>query len=252
MAFMIDVAERRACPADEWEARRRLARLYRIADTMGLSDLIYNHISLRVPGRDGELLLNPFGTLYRTVTASSLVRIDHQGNVLDGSGSRVNRAGVVIHAAVHAARPEVDCVLHAHSVAGMAVAAQRDGLLPITQHAMMFHGRIGYHDYQSFATADAERELIARDLGPHDILILRNHGTLVCGRSVAECLHNAWHLERACQAQVRAQAGAIHMPDPAVMAQTSARMHAIPLEYFELFWEACLDLLPARGADCDA
>ena len=250
---MVCIMERDAYPPDEWEARRKLARLYRLAEQMGLSDRIYNHISLRVPGRDGELLLNPFGTLYRTVTASTLVKIDHAGNVLDGSGSRVNRAGVVIHAAVHAARPEVACVLHAHSVAGMAVSAQREGLLPITQHAMMFHGRIGYHAYQSFATADAERELIARDLGPHDILILRNHGTLVCGRSVAECLHNAWHLERACQAQLLAQAGgALHMPDQQVMAMTSARMQAIPLEYYELFWEACLDLLPGRGEDCDA
>ena len=236
----------------EWTVRCNLAKLYRLADMHGMSDLIYNHISMRVPGMEDALFLNPFGMLYSDVTASALVRIDHLGNPLDDPKARVNRAGVVIHAAVHAARPEVQCVLHAHTVAGMAVSAQAEGLLPLTQHAMMFHGRIGYHDYQSFATADEERALIAHDLGTNDILILRNHGTLVCGRNVGECFHTAWHLERACQAQLMARAGGrLHLPPADVMEKTSARMAAAPPEYYDFFWNACLDLLPDRGKACE-
>jgi len=238
----------------EWKARCDLAILYRIAALHGMSDLIYNHISLRLPDAPEHLLINPFGLLFSKVTASSLIKIDHAGEIVDPhapANARINRAGVVIHSAVHRARPEMACVIHSHTTAGMAVSAQRDGLLPLTQHAMMFHGRIGYHDYESFATQDDERERIARDFGDNEVMILRNHGVLVGGRSVGEAFHSAYHLERACQAQVMAQASAsLNFPAEEIALKTAARMASIPLDHYDFFWTQCHGLLPDDGEDC--
>lgn len=245
----------RAYSEAEWRARCDLAALCRIAAIYEMSDLIYNHISLRIPGASEHLLINPFGLLFNRITATSLVKIDLSGNLVDSLGRadlRINRAGVVLHTAVHKERPEMDCVIHSHTTAGMAVSAQKDGLLPITQHAMMFHGRVGYHDYESFATNSEEQQRIARDLGDNEILVLRKHGMLIAGRSVGEAFHSAYHLERACQAQLMAQSGGVtlHFPSASVARLTADRMATIPPEHYEFFWKCCLDLLPDRGAEC--
>lgn len=249
---MSDVAARYD-PA-EWQVRCDLAALYRLAGRLGMSDIVYNHISARVPGTDDEFLINPFGTLYQDMTASALVRIDRDGKVTDAHAPaevRVNPAGFVIHSAVHMARPELACVIHHHTVAGMAVSAQRAGLLPITQHAMIFHGRIAFHDYESFASEIDERSRIAADLGPHDVMILRNHGVLVAGRSIGEAFHNAWHFERACEAQLAALAGGaeLNQPAPGVAEKTADRMSRILAAHYDYFWQCSLRLLETPDRD---
>lgn len=236
----------------EWRIRCDLAALYRLADHFGMSDLIYTHISARLPGTE-HFLINPLGTLFAQMTASALVKIGPEGEIVDPDQRdrvRVNAAGFNIHAAVHLHRPDIGCVIHSHTVAGMAISAQQDGLLPLTQHAMMFHGRIAFHEYESFATQAEERGRITADLGRHDIMILRNHGMLVGGRSIGEAFHSAYHLERACQAQVMAVTGgaALHYPPEHVAAKTAQRMEAIPMAHYDFFFNACLGLL-ADDAD---
>jgi ribulose-5-phosphate 4-epimerase/fuculose-1-phosphate aldolase len=209
---------------DEWRTRVDLAACYRLLAHFRMTDLTYTHISARVPGADERFLLNAFGLLFEEVTASSLVTVNAAGAVLhDATGLGINPAGFVIHSAVHAARPDINCVLHTHTMAGMAVAAQEEGLLPLTQHAMRFHGRLGYHEYEGIALDQAERQRLARDLGPHSALILRNHGLLTCGSSIAEAFNLMYYLERACQAQVGALAGGrpLHMPSAEAMNMTA-------------------------------
>jgi ribulose-5-phosphate 4-epimerase/fuculose-1-phosphate aldolase len=208
---------------EEWRTRVDLAACYRLLAYHRWTDQIYTHVSARVPGSH-DFLINAFGTLFDEVTASSLVRIDIEGNVLeDPTGLSVNRAGFVIHGAVHAARPEVACVIHTHTAAGIAVAAQEDGLLPISQHAMRYHGRMAYHDYEGVALDAAEQERLVADLGPRWVMILRNHGLLACGRTVREAFEHIYYLERACQAQVAALAGGLKLriPPPEVIEKTA-------------------------------
>jgi ribulose-5-phosphate 4-epimerase/fuculose-1-phosphate aldolase len=190
----------------EWQARVDLAACYRLHAHYGWTDLIYTHISARVPGSHEHFLINPFGLMFDEVTASSLVKIDLDGNILSPTKHTIHRAGFVIHSAVHAARPDARCVIHAHTRAGMAVSAMKCGLLPLTQHAMLFHGRVAYHDSEGLANNLSERERIAADLGDKQVLILRNHGTLVAGKSVGQAFSMMWHLEGAMRAQVDALA----------------------------------------------
>ncbi|MBL8380108.1 MAG: class II aldolase/adducin family protein [Burkholderiales bacterium] len=200
--------------AAEREARVDLAACYRLAARYGWTDLIYTHISARVPGEDGHFLLNPFGWMFDEITASSLVKVDLEGNKVDDSPHRIHRAGFVIHSAIHAARPDAGCVIHSHTRAGMAVSMMECGLLPLTQHAMLFHGRVGYHASEGFALALDERRRLAEDLGDKPILILRNHGTLVAGATVAQAFSMMWHLEKAMQAQVDAMASGTPLSQP--------------------------------------
>ncbi|WP_404710350.1 class II aldolase/adducin family protein [Sphingomonas sp. MMS24-J13] len=237
----------------EWQVRCDLAALYRLADRYGMSDLIYTHISARVPGTH-DFLINPLGTLFGDMTASALVRIDLDGVIVDPAlrdTVRVNAAGFNIHSAVHRARADIACVIHSHTVAGMALSAQTRGLLPLTQHAMMFHDGIAFHDYESFATKEDERERIAADLGDKDIMILRNHGMLVGGRSIGEAFHSAYHLERATQAQLMATAGGaeLNMPNQGVPEATATRMRAITQAHYAFFFESCLALLAGDRTD---
>ena len=194
------------CPAHitegEWRMRVDLAACYRLHAHYGWTDLIYTHISARVPGAQEHFLLNPFGLMFDEVTASNLVKIDLDGNVISSQGHAIHRAGFVIHSAVHAARPDALCVIHAHTRAGMAVSCMQVGLLNLTQHAMFFHDRLAYHDSEGLANDLSERERLARDLGGKQIMILRNHGTLVAGQSVAQAFSMMWHLECAMKAQV--------------------------------------------------
>jgi ribulose-5-phosphate 4-epimerase/fuculose-1-phosphate aldolase len=188
----------------EWEMRVNLAACYRLMAVYDMTEMIANHISARVPGSHNEFLINPYGMLYEEVTASSLIRIDLDGNVLfNATGYGVNRAGYVIHSAVHAARPDVECVIHTHTIAGMAVSAMKCGLLPIAQTSMRF-AEIAYHDYEGIAINLDERERLVQDLGNHEGMILRNHGLLAAGASIPEAFNNMFRLERACQVQVAA------------------------------------------------
>lgn len=192
--------------APERQARIDLAACYRLHAHYGWTDLIYTHISARVPGPDDHFLINPFGLMFDEITASNLVKIDLEGNVLSPTEHTVHRAGFVIHSAVHRARADANCVIHAHTRAGMAVSAMKCGLLPLTQHAMLFHRRVAYHDSEGLANNLSERERLAADLGDKQVLILRNHGTLVAGQSVAQAFSMMWHLEGAMRAQVDALA----------------------------------------------
>lgn len=188
----------------ERQLRVDLAACYRLIDLYGMSDGILNHISARVPGEQAHFLINPFGMLYEEITASSLIKIDLDGTVIENAnpGYSVNLPGYVIHSAIHGARHDVACVLHTHTPAGMAVSALECGLLPLNQTAMRFAGSIGYHDFEGVVVDLDERERLVRNLADNDALILRNHGLLTVGRTVAEAFVNMQRLERTCQTQL--------------------------------------------------
>lgn len=198
------------CTEEEWQARIDLAACYRLVEMYGMSDMMANHISARVPGEEGTYLINPYGMMYEEITASSLIKVDLDGNVLakpdfGALNYGINKAGAVIHGAIHGARPEVGCVIHTHSWASMAVSSLECGLLPITQTAMRFL-KIGYHDYQGVVLKNDEQESLIRDLGTGEALILRNHGVLTVGRSVGEAFNWMHRLELACRSQLAAMA----------------------------------------------
>jgi ribulose-5-phosphate 4-epimerase/fuculose-1-phosphate aldolase len=213
--------------AAEWEARVDCACAYRLVKHFGMDDLIYNHISARIPGTE-EFLLNPMGLTYDEICASSLIKVDLAGKVLwqpefpKGLGYKFNLAGYVIHGAIHQAKPELHCVVHTHSLAGMAVASLKKGLLPMTQTAMRF-ARVAYHDYEGVVLDMEERERLLGNLGDCDVMLLRNHGTLAVGRTVAEAFNNAYRLERACRSQLLAQAcnDEVLLPSQEVFEKTS-------------------------------
>lgn len=236
----------------EWQMRVDIAACYRLVALFGMNDLVYNHISGRVPGEEGHFLINPYGFAYEEVTASSLIKIDFDGKlVLDsGTGYGVNLAGFVIHSAVHRARADVGCVIHTHSPAGMAVSALKCGLLPLTQNAMFF-GRIGYHDYEGPAVDLDEQQRLVRDLGGSSAMILRNHGLLTAGATVCEAFVVMHWLEKACQAQLQAMAcnTELNMPDPKTVAVTNDRYKPGQRRRItELEWPAMLRMLDRRDA----
>ena len=221
---------RRKVSPEEWEARVDCACAYRLVRHFGMDDLIYNHISARIPGTE-EFLLNPFGLTYDEICASSLVKVDLQGRILwqpdwpKGLNYTINLAGYVIHGAIHEAKPEIQCVIHTHSLAGMAVASLKRGLLPMTQTAMRF-AKVAYHDYEGVVLEMDERKRLLRNLGDCEVMLLRNHGPLAVGRSVAEAFNNMYRLERACRAQLLAQGcrDEIVLPEKSVIEKT-ARMY---------------------------
>ena len=187
---------------EEWEARVNLAACYRLMHEFGMTEMIANHISARVPGTPDQFLINPYGMLYEEMTASSMIRIDIDGNILfNATEYGINQAGYVIHSAVHSARHDVDCVIHTHTLAGMAVSAMKTGLLPLAQTAMRF-GDVAYHDYEGPALNLDERARLVADLRDREAMILRNHGLLTVGPSIPESFNNMFRLERACQLQV--------------------------------------------------
>jgi len=195
------------CSEQEWQARVDLAACYRLVDLYGLSDMMANHISVRVPGEE-TFLINPYGMMYEEITASCLIKVDLAGNILarpdfGALNYGINKAGYVIHSAIHEARPEVGCVIHTHSWASMAVSALDCGLLPITQTAMRFL-KAGYHEYQGVVLNDDEKESLVRDLGQGEALVLRNHGALVVGRTTGEAFNWTHRLELACRSQIAA------------------------------------------------
>jgi ribulose-5-phosphate 4-epimerase/fuculose-1-phosphate aldolase len=198
----------------EWNARVELAACYRLFDRLGWHELIYNHITVRVPGTTDQFLINPFGLMYREVKASNLVKLDLAGNKLDDSPYEVNPAGFVVHSAVHAVRHDVHCVMHTHTTAGQAVACQEQGLVPFSFNATFFTDRIAYHEFEGITLDTEECGRLAASLGDRNLMILRNHGLLACGRTVADAFADMYQLQRACEVQIAAQSGgaAIHMP----------------------------------------
>lgn len=192
---------------EEWQARVDLAAAYRLVADYGWDDLVFTHISARVPGPEHHFLINPYGMMFEEITASSLVKIDLAGNVVMESEYSINPAGFTIHSAVHAAREDAMCVMHLHTDNGIAVAAQQDGLLPISQQALFVLASLGYHDYEGLALNDEEKPRLVADLGNKTFLILRNHGLLTVGQSVADAFLSMFLLERACRIQILAQSG---------------------------------------------
>ncbi len=188
----------------EWETRVNLAACYRLVAMHGWDDLIFTHLSARIPGPDHHFLINPFGLLFEEVTASNLVKIDLEGNILLDTGYSINNAGFVIHGAVHEARDDAMAVLHTHTEAGMAVAAQKWGLLPLSQTAMSITHSLSYHDYEGIALDMDERVRLVADLGDTDFMILRNHGLLTVGRTIGEAFSRMFFFEKACTAQIGA------------------------------------------------
>jgi ribulose-5-phosphate 4-epimerase/fuculose-1-phosphate aldolase len=203
--------------AEEWQTRVDLAAAYRLVALYGWDDLIFTHISARVPGPEHHFLLNPYGMMFEEVTASSLVKVDLAGNKVMESPYFVNPAGFTIHSAVHAAREDALCVMHLHTDYGIAVSAQKDGLLPISQQAMLARASLAYHDYEGLALNEDEKPRLVADLADKQQMILRNHGLLTVGRTTAEAFLAMFLLERACKIQILAQSGGtelVNVPDP--------------------------------------
>ncbi len=192
---------------EEWALRCDLAACYRLVAHYGWSDLIFTHISARIPGPEHHFLINPYGLMFDEITASSLIRVDQDCNKLSESPFPVNPAGFVIHSAIHAVREDAACVLHTHSRAGVAVSAQKCGILPISQQSTFVLGSLAYHDYEGVALRDEEKPRLQADLGTANFLVLRNHGLLTVGRSVADAFLNMYILESTCRIQLDAQAG---------------------------------------------
>jgi ribulose-5-phosphate 4-epimerase/fuculose-1-phosphate aldolase len=192
---------------EEWQARVDLAALYRLVAMHGWDDLIYTHISARIPGPEHHFLINPYGLLFEEITASSLVKIDLEGNILQETPYFINPAGFTIHSAIHHAREDAHYVMHLHTDQGVAVAAQKEGLLPLSQHALIVLPRLAYHDYEGIALNLDERERLVADIGDKSLMLLRNHGTLAVGDTAANCWVGMYYLERACKQQVMALSG---------------------------------------------
>jgi ribulose-5-phosphate 4-epimerase/fuculose-1-phosphate aldolase len=231
-------------PAEQ-ALRVDLAAAYRLAARQGWDDLIYTHITARVPGEDGAFLINPFGLRFDEITASSLVKINIHGQIYGDADVEVNAIGFRIHATVHAARHDAHCVMHLHNVNAIAVSAQLDGLLPISQHAMRFYRQIGYHDYEGLSLTEPEGQRMLQSLDDNPALLLRNHGSLVCGRTVAEAYVLMDTLDKACAIQLKAQAGGSTLitPPPEVLAHTARQLVSDDVPEGEREWPALLRLL---------
>ena len=212
----------------EKELRVDLAACYRLVAHFGWDDLVFTHISVRVPGPEHHFLINPYGMLFDEITASSLVKVDSQGNKVGESPWPINPAGFVIHSAIHHARQDITCVLHTHTVAGVAVSAQKEGLLPISQQSTIALASLGYHGYEGIALRDEEKPRLEADLGQNASLILRNHGLLTVGATVADAFLLMFNLQRACEIQVMAQAGGALVPvDPRIVGGVKANVAAV-------------------------
>jgi ribulose-5-phosphate 4-epimerase/fuculose-1-phosphate aldolase len=223
----------------EWQARVDLAAAYRLVALFGWDDLVFTHLSLRVPGEPDHFLINPYGWFFEEITASSLVKVNHAGVPVQDTPCVINPAGFVIHSTVHEARPNVNCVVHTHTPHGVAVSAQAAGLLPLSQQAGFVMSSLAYHDYEGVALRDDERSRLASDLGRARFLILRQHGLLTCGRTVAEAFQAMYTLEAACRIQILAQSGGaalLSLPS-AVVAEMPAQSREVSLgQGADLVW----------------
>ncbi|HEX9463922.1 MAG TPA: class II aldolase/adducin family protein [Alphaproteobacteria bacterium] len=231
---------------EEWQKRVDLAACYRLMDLYGMTEMTANHITTRVPGEDGAFLINPYGMLYDQMTASCFVKVDLDGKVLfNPTEFGINRAGYVIHSAIHRARHEVDCVIHSHTIAGMAVSAMKCGLLPLAQTSMRF-AQIAYHDYEGIVLNLDEQERLLRNMGDSEGMILRNHGLLVACASIPEAFNSIFRLERACQVQVAALSCNTELnlpPDNIVMESYRLYQPGVRRRFGLLEWPALLKKL---------
>jgi ribulose-5-phosphate 4-epimerase/fuculose-1-phosphate aldolase len=255
--MMTDVAKQAvADSAEELRLRQELAAVYRLIAHFRMTDLIFTHISLRLPGPDHHFLINPYGLLFEEITASTLVKIDLDGRGVEDTPYVVNPAGFVIHSAIHAARPDAMCVLHTHTKAGCAVAAQQQGLLPLNQMSMEFYGRVAYHDFEGVALNLAEQKRLVDDLGDRPVMILRNHGLLTVGSTAAQAFLRMYYLEKACEIQTTAQAGGALIIPPHDVCEYTAKQLAGEAEADlqddvgnDLAWTALLRLLSRVAPD---
>ena len=211
------LAPRSSVSPAEWALRVQLAAAYRVADHLGWSELIYTHISARVPGPEHHFLINPYGLRFDEVTASNLVKVNDRGETVGQHAYSANKAGFIIHSAIHMAREDAQCVWHMHTLAGMAVSAQEDGLLPVHMYSHNFWNRAAYHDFEGPSMRLEERSRLVESLGPTcQALILRNHGLLTTGRTIPEAFIRFWRLNRSCEIQLAAQAARLRLPSPQV------------------------------------
>lgn len=235
---------------EEWAARVDLAACYQLVAHYEMTDLIFTHISARIPGTKNEFLINPYGLFFDEISASSLVKVDINGAILDDTAFKINPAGFTIHSAVHGARHDVECVLHTHTAAGMAVSAQKQGLLPLTQNSLMFYNRMAYHGYEGIALNLDERESLVRDLGDNIAMILRNHGLLTVGGTVSEAFRRIYYLEKSCQAQIMALSGGSEVViPPKEVCETAVSQFTDRGSSNALEWDGLLRLLDRKGSN---
>jgi len=239
---------------EEWDARVDLAAAYQLAAHYKWTDLIFTHFSARVPGPEHHLLINPFGLMFDEITASTLVKIDQAGNILeDPTGLGINQAGFVIHGCIHEARPEANAVLHTHTRAGVAVSAMTKGLLPLSQHSLRVYSELTYHDYEGVALEMDERTRMARDLGKEShAMVLKNHGLLTLGKSVSEAFEYMYYLECACQIQVDALSGGqdtVTFITDETVEKGKQQFNRPNRQSSEKHWPALLRMLDRRGSD---
>jgi ribulose-5-phosphate 4-epimerase/fuculose-1-phosphate aldolase len=241
---------------DEGRLRRELAAVYRLIAHFRMTDLIFTHISVRIPGPEHHFLINPYGLFFDEITASNLVKIGLDGHAVEPTAYPVNPAGFVIHSAIHGAREDAQCVLHTHTKAGCAIAAQKDGLLPVNQMSMEFYGKVAYHDYEGIALDMDEQARLVKDLGDKPVMILRNHGLLTVGKDPQQAFLRMYYLEKACEIQLTAQAGgqALILPPKEVCEHAERQFNAPPPPAadgrtfvdesgYDLAWVALLRLL---------
>jgi len=249
---MATAASNRSAPLSdaEWQVRKDLAAAYRLVSLYGWDDLVFTHLSARVPGPEHHFLINPYGWLFDEITASSLVKVNEDGEIVDpGATNRVNPAGFTIHSAVHMAREEAGAVLHLHAADGVAVSAHPDGLLPLSQTAMLCMPHISFHEYEGVALDLDERERLVADLGENDILLLRNHGTLTVGKNVGEAFIYMYFLMKACQIQVRTLAmGDGYKPSQQALDTTADQAKGLGAAG-KLAWPALIRKLERMGSD---
>ena len=237
--------------AEEWALRVDLAACYNLVALYGWDDLIFTHISAKVPGEDNHFLINPYGMMFEEVTASSLVKVDLSGQKIMPSEYDINPAGFTIHSAVHEAREDAHCVIHLHTNEGVAVSSQKDGLLPISQQALFPLSGLSYHNYEGLALREDEKARLVADLGDTDFMILRNHGLLTCGMTVPDAFLALYILQRACEIQVLAQAGGgelSHVPTPIIQGMQAAGKQVTNAAGGALAWPGLLRKLDRIGA----
>ena len=234
---------RQAIPEEEWQARVDLAAAYRLVAHYGWDDLIFTHLSARVPGPEHHFLINPYGMMFEEITASSLVKINLQGEIVSPSPYFVNPAGFTIHSAVHAAREDALCVIHLHTNNGIAVSAQKEGLLPISQQSLFALSSLAYHDYEGLALNEDEKSRLVTDLGNNNNMFLRNHGLLTVGKTPAEAFLSMYILESACRIQILAQSGGaalLSVPDP-ILDKVASQLGAVTVgQGAQLAWPGLL------------
>ncbi len=251
MSAAIDVSVKEQVSAEEWQQRVNLAACYRLIAMYGWDDMIFTHISARVPGPNDHFLINAYGLLFEEMTASSLVKVDLSGKIVLDTPYIINPAGFTIHSAIHAARHDAGCVLHTHTRSGVAVSAQKDGLLPISQISMLPYASLSYHDYEGIALNEDEKPRLVADLGENNFLILRNHGLLTVGATIPDAFLFMYALETACQIQLAAQSGGSSLTEinPAIIAGVKAQVEMVTKGMGgELAWPGLLRKLDRRDS----